>query len=609
MFIRRTQTRQGTTGESYYTYRLVETRRVGQQVRQVTLLNLGRAFSINTAHWPLLCARIEQLLSRQDRLIPLECPVFVEQMAQHCISQLIKQIELDKAVAETATDNTPVRDIQEVDVNTLQMTDPRSIGIEHAALYALGKLKFSEKLADLGINGRQMGAIIGNIVARMAAPASELSTWSWLQNVSALGELMDIDFASQSHMALYRGSDVLMKHRAYIEAHVFGTVQQLFSLEQTVTLFDLTNTYFEGEAAGNSKAQYGRSKEKRSDCPLVTLGLVLDRSGFIQRSQTFAGNVSEASTLSGMLTALNAPTGALVVMDAGIATKENIAWLMEHHYRYLVVQRSADRVFEHDSPVQIKTANNEIVRVYKALSEDGKEVILHCHSAGREAKERAMVQTAMDKFEKALKKLNEGLSKPRAEKRINKVNERIGRLKEKSNGTSQHYQITVTPDENNEKATQISWVKKIVPNTRASEPGVYCLRSNELSWSEKEMWETYIMLTDLESVFRSLKSELGLRPVFHSKENRVDGHLFITVLAYQCVQLIRRELGKAGIQGSWAQLRQVMSVQRRITVSMQRSDNTVLHIRKTTVPSAALREIYQALGINTQPGGVRKMLR
>lgn len=142
----------------------------------------------------------------------------------------------------------------------------------------------------------------------------------------------------------------------------------------------------------------------------------------------------------------------------------------------------------------------------------------------------------------------------------------------------------------------------------ATHPGVYCLRSNELGWDEAKLWGTYMMLTDLESVFRSLKSELGLRPVFHSKEDRSDGHLFITVLAYQCVQLLRTKLRAAGIHESWTSLRQTLCVQRRVTASMRRSDGGMIHLRKSTVAEPALKAIYDALGVNALPGGTRKLV-
>lgn len=116
------------------------------------------------------------------------------------------------------------------------------------------------------------------------------------------------------------------------------------------------------------------------------------------------------------------------------------------------------------------------------------------------------------------------------------------------------------------------------------------------------------MLTDLESVFRSLKSELGLRPIFHSKENRVDGHLFITVLAYQAVQLIRTKLKDAGINQSWAGLLEVMSVQLRITASFKMRDGRTAHIRKSTEAEPDLKEIYKALGIKSAPGRIQKYI-
>ena len=178
-----------------------------------------------------------------------------------------------------------------------------------------------------------------------------------------------------------------------------------------------------------------------------------------------------------------------------------------------------------------------------------------------------MVDRFSQDFEAGLTKLAQGLDKPRGAKSCDKINERIGKLKAKSRGNSQHYVVTPTTDETGKTVVALTWQKIPVPGTMATDPGVYCLRSNELGWDEEKLWRTYTMLTDLESVFRSLKSELGLRPVFHSKELRCDGHLFITVLAYQCVQTVRRRLKDAGINDAWASLRSTLSVQRRVTAA------------------------------------------
>jgi transposase len=611
MFIRRTQTNNTATNEAYFTHRLVRGERIGGKVRQITVLNLGRHFPIKQEDWPLLCSRIEQLLQPQDSLLVSGCPAPIEQAAQRYAGQLIARAPQPEQTADPCAPAVAAQspsDYQDVDINSLQLTQPRSVGVEHVGLHALTQLGLVEKLTELGINGVMRATILGNLIGRMAKPASELSTWHWLQTQSALGELLDVDYEGMSHMSLYRASDTLMCHRSAIEEHLFGTLQALFGLEETVTLYDLTNTYFEGAADANPKAAHGRSKEKRTDCPLVTLGLVLDGSGFVRRSKTFAGNVSEGSTLEVMLTGLNAPAGAMVIMDAGIATEANLAWLVEHGYRYLVVRRGGARQFDETRSVTIETAGGDPIQLQKEISEDGKEVRLYCHSAGREAKETAMVARFAQGFEAGLQKIADGLLKPRAEKRYDKLLERIGRLKEKSRGASQHYTVSLATDDSGKTVTALAWVKTEVVGTMATHPGVYCLRSNELTWDEEKLWRTYTMLTDLESVFRSLKSELGLRPVFHSKENRSDGHLFITVLAYQCVQAIRLNLKKAGINDSWTQLRETLAVQCRVTTSLRRKDGRTIHVRKSTLAEPRLMAIYQAMAINPAPGGIKKLI-
>ena len=175
----------------------------------------------------------------------------------------------------------------------------------------------------------------------------------------------------------------------------------IFGTALAVTLYDLTNTYFEGEAGGQPKARRGHSKEKRTDCPLLTLGLVLDASGFVRRSQVFAGNVREHHTLAEMLDALNAPRAALVVMDRGIATEDRVQWLREHGYRYLVVSRERTRHFDAEATVRVETASSHGVHLHKVLSDDAQEVRLYCFSEERAAKERGIVERFAKRFKDA----------------------------------------------------------------------------------------------------------------------------------------------------------------------------------------------------------------
>jgi Transposase DDE domain len=604
MFIRRTATRNNAANESYVTHRLVTSERSGKQVRQITLLNLGRHFDLPQVDWPRLCARIDALLAGQSGLLA-ETEV-IETLAQRYAARLIANSAATPQSAPAESAAAPAPTFVEVDVNSLQLLRPRSVGVEAVGVAAFRWLGLDRILLDLGFNGVQRAAVAGSLIARMAAPGSELATWRWLRTQSALGELLDIDFEAMPLGRLYRVADLLVQHRAAIEQALFARVQNLFSLPATVTLYDLTNTYFEGSVAGNPRAARGHCKQKRTDCKLVTLGLVLDASGCVRRSRLFAGNVAEASTLEEMLEGLGAPEGALVIMDAGIATAANLAWLAARKYRYLVVSRERGRQFDPAQAVEVLTASEEAVRLQRVLSEDGQEVRLYCHSVGREAKERAITERFVKRFESGLTRLAEGLGKPRGKKDLATIQQRIGQLKKSSRGVGQHYEITVVPDETGANAAAITWTQTPVAGTMLTDPGVYCLRSNELTWDAPTLWRTYITLTDLEAVFRSLKSELGLRPVFHHKADRTDGHLFITVLAYQLVQVIRHKLAAQDQHLSWTGLRAILAVQQRVTATFRQRDGRVLHVRKPTVAEPALRKLYDALGLDAAPGGVQK---
>jgi len=611
MYVRRTQTRSTAIGETYFTHRLVRSERHGQKVRAVTVLNLGRHFPVPQEHWPALCARLEELVYGQEALLPMGSPPSVEAAAQRYAALLLaRRGERQTAPPEFSgtAEAASTADVQSVDVDSLELTRPRSVGVEQVALWAMQAVGFIELLIGLGLSGPRRSVILGVIIGRMAHPGSERATRRWLEQRSGLGEWLEVDFEAIAENALYRASDALMKHRLAIEDALFSRVSDRFGLATTVTLYDLTNTYFEGEAAGNPKAHEGHSKEKRTDCPLVTLGLVLDGSGFVRRSECFDGNVTEGATLAGILRSLGAPSGARVVMDRGLSSEENLAWLRAEGYRYLVVSRERERQFDPQAAVAIETAAGEVIQLQLVRDEAGQEVRLYCHSSARAEKENAITRRFAERFEAGLQKIAEGLSKPRGEKRLAKLNERIGRLKEKCRGAGQHYAIELVPDATGQKAATLQFDKQPLAGSRLTHPGVYCLRSNETSWDAEQMWRTYTMLTDLEAVFRSLKSELGLRPVFHHQENRVDGHLFITVLAYQFVQIIRRRLKERGSCDRWHTLREILGSQCRVTATFRRADGRILHVRKATRAEPEALAIYQALNINPAPGGIVKMI-
>lgn len=601
MFIRKTTTRRRASGEGYSVFRLVASVRDGTKVRQQTILNLGSEFNLPKEQWALLCDRIESILSGQRRLMPLSEDI--EAMAQRYAALI--------ATGKKQKQEHPAKDDQEfheVDVNSLELLRPRSVGVEHAALAALKWLNFDKILEAAGFNPNQRTVAMASVIGRMAQPGSERRTWNWVREESALGELLDVDFENTSLTSFYRVSDQLVAKREQIEKFLFSNISSLFSLQATVTLFDLTNTFFEGEIDGNAKAKRGRSKEKRTDCKLVTLAMVLDGSGFVKRSKMFEGNISEGKTLQEMLADLQAPQGALVIMDRGIATKDNIEWLAKQGYRYLVVSRERSREIDLSKAETIRNASGSEIHIERHDDAETGDVYLRCQSAQRRAKEEAMAQRFRNTFEAGLTKIAQGLQKPRSQKSRDKIQQRIGRLMAQTRGIGRHYQISIETDPSKDQVSSLTWKFEPTPNTMLTDPGVYCLRTNDASMDTETLWRTYTMLTDLEAVFRSLKSELGLRPVFHHKEERADGHLFITVLAYQAVQALRRKLKAGGVNESWLSLRATLGLQHRITASFTRRDGRTVHIRKATQAEPRLAKLYAILGLAPDPGGIRKSL-
>ena len=544
MFVRRARTRRGPDGTACHTFRLVRSERDGAGVRQRTLLNLGRHFDIPKERWPLLCRRVGETLAARDSL--LRCPEDAEREAGRLAERLLELDGADPGAGD---------DLQTVRVSTLRQSRPRRVGVEQVGLRALERAGQPALLADLGVGRSPRHAAPALILARMARPASERATHDWLRDASGAGELLGTDFESVSLMQLYRASDVLAKHRKALETHLFERSMNLFGLRPTVTLHDLTNTYFEGQP----KARHGHSKERRGDCPLLTPGLALDASGFVHRSQVFAGNVVEATALEAMLQGLDAPPGGLAVMDRGIATEERLQWLRERGYRCLAVSRERKRSFEEEGAVTVENRKGQPVRLRRTVDEESGEVRLRCGSAARAEKERGIAERFARQFEEGLQEISDGLKKPKNRKKFERSRQRSGRLKERCKGAGRHYGIEVVRDGEGVKATAARWERKPAEGSMATHPGVYCLRGSVTDWDEETMRRACTALTDLEAVFRSLQSELGLRPVDHGKPERAEGCLFITVIAYRLVQIVRRRLREnGGPRGSWATLRSVL---------------------------------------------------
>jgi transposase len=597
MYIRMTKQKHAKTGKVYYTFRLIESYRNsnGRAVSKLLMI-LGAGFGVPPEAWPVLCARIQEICQNQDALFGLDDSL--EREAQRIARSLLKNRSESIEQAQNV-------DYQSVDVNSLEHEDIRMIGGEYVGLHAATQLGLADILKAVGFNQKQTHIALGSIIGRLVRPGSEAATQRYLMDQSALGELLEADFSTLPQKALYQISDLLLASKLKIEAALYENERTLFDLQDSILLYDLTNTYFEGRSLANPKSQYGRSKEKRGDCPLVTLGMLLHSSGFPKKTEILPGNVSEPGTLKAILSAMGGKKSATVIMDAGIATEENLTFLRAEGYTYIVVSRKRKLVMpEGEETVLLKeTRGNTVEGVLLNNAETG-EVELYCHSEAKEAKAETFNDKASLRYEMELQKSLTALTKASGTKNYDKVLGKLGRLKERYSHVAQHYEVSVereSPEGKN--ASQITWAKKTdIPRNS----GVYCLRSNRCDLGAKALWETYTMLTDLEAAFCSLKSELGFRPIYHQKEARIDGHLFISVLAYHLLHTIRYQLKQQGIDASWDRIRAILSTQCRITSKMNLEDGRVLHIRKTSKADVNQLRIYETLGIDPRPGKTEK---
>jgi len=496
-----------------------------------------------------------------------------------------------------------------------------------------------------------------------------------------------------------------LANKESIENSLYLREKELFDLEEVITLFDITNTYFEGHPE-HSGANRGRSKEKRSDCALVSLGLLLDGSGFPKKSKILPGNISEPGTLKDMLVDLDSSSGTTVIMDAGIATKENLEYLRVEGYRYIVVRRDGNLVMPENDTTIVKNTKNNTVTVSLVNSTDN-EVELYCHSTAKEAQATEFTTKMTKRFVAELTKLSQNLlacdlhqdfseftgqstaiilcdgqvltnkalepialliitktdinintdimqqfnpdmeltellqadpelikqcgqytgqiswhgklqgrlrtlfnnrvqaTKKNATREYAKVVMKLGRLKQQYKSVAYTYAIEVVADSKKHFALAINYQsnEELLKNKQA---GIYCLSSNRSDLTAPQLWKTYTMLTEIESAFRSLKSELGMRPVYHQLEHRIDGHIFISIIAYHILHTIRYQLKIHDINNSWEGIRKIMAMQLRTTTTMDLKIGGVVRLRKTSRTTPEQAEIYRKLDINANPCGLVK---
>ncbi len=604
MFIRE-KTKKSKGKKRYIQHQLIESVRTTAGPRQRIVLNLG-SLHLPEDKWKELANCIEELLTNQRRLLPQDPEV--EAKARHYANQ-IRQERLARA-QEDVVDRKDVAvkentQYEQVDINSLITNDAKTIGAEHVAVSQMDDYGFDKILKDLNFTKKQIVYAKMLILGRMIHPGSERETVRWLCETSAAGELLGSQVKVYDN-ALHRVAVLLWENHVAIERELSNRAKEIFSLKETVILYDLTNTYFEGSKRGSAIAKHYKSKEKRNDCPLITLSLTIDEEGFPKQSKVWQGNVSEPDTLEGVLLGLKEEEESLflsqrtIVMDAGIATEDNIALIKKNDFKYIAVSRKRtydDALWSGVQEEKVALSDGKTILSMK-LARTEEEVFLLCHSEAKEAKESAILLRREEKFEQELLAIKKGLNEKRKLKKYDKIMERIGRFKERYK-VGNLYTINVKQADG--KVTDIQFEKNEQCRTKEASVGTYVLRTNRLDLCSEEISKIHRSLTTLEDSFRNMKGNLGLRPNFHHDDTPTIAHVHITVLAYHMLAGILKKLRTADVHYNWNTIRNILATHVRVTTTMNTEDEHVIDVRTCTTPTEKQHMIYNKLHIKHTP--------
>ena len=422
---------------------------------------------------------------------------------------------------------------------------------------------------------------------------------------------MGTDFSALNDEGLYRNLDRLHPNREVIERELAEREKTLFNLDDTLYLYDLTSTYFEGEALSNPQAKRGYSRGKRPDAKQVLVGLVLDRDGFPKAHEIFESNRQDRTTVKAMLDTLEKrvgrKSGPTVVVDRGRAYEEDLAEIRAHGYHFLVAGRQPERNawledFEAEGDWEELTRTpsprnpaREKSQVQIKRRQKQHETYLLCLSEGRQQKDRAIRETHETRLKKDWEKLKARIEKGQL-KEGKKIYQALGRLQERYPCVARYYRLDYDAEQ---KA--LTWQEDREKKAVAEKlDGGYVLKTDRQDLTAVEIWRTYILLTRVEAAFRAMKSPLAERPIFHHLERRTQTHIFLCVLAYHLLVGIEKRFLDASVQTSWWTLRQQLSTHQVVTVVLLTGDGRALKIRKGTTPEPVHRDIYATLKAPTE---------
>jgi len=394
------------------------------------------------------------------------------------------------------------------------------------------------------------------VIGRLCEPSSELHTAEDWYRRTALEDLLGLPDARVNATRLYRALDRLLPHKEAIERHLVKRLGELFDLSYDLLLYDVTSTYFEGLAERNALAQRGHSRDHRPDCKQVCIALVVTREGMPLGYEVFGGNRTDVTTVEEIVEAMEARYGIadrVWVMDRGMSSAENVAWLQETGRRYLIGTPRSELKKWSGALAEARDWRTvrDGVEAKLCPGPEGSETFLLCRSADRREKERAMHERFAKRIEERLASLGRRIDRSRKPLDREAIGRQIGRILEKNSRAAGRYAIRVKHDSTKPAGLRLVWSAKPEWDdwARYSE-GTYILRTNVHEWSEEELWRTYIQLTEAEAAFRIQKSELSIRPIWHQESERVQAHILVCFLAYVLWKTLEQWQRRAGLGNS-----------------------------------------------------------
>ncbi len=438
------------------------------------------------------------------------------------------------------------------------------------------------------------------VICRLCEPSSELSIAEHFYRESALPQLLGVPAKKIYHTRLYRALDQLLPCKEQLEMFLKNRLGELFELEYDLLLYDVTSTYFEGQAKRNPKAKFGYSRDKRSDCRQVCIALVVSRCGMPIGYEVFDGNRRDSTTVEEIVQTMEARYGKsdrVWVMDRGMLSQANLQFLREGDRRYIIgTPKSMLKQFERELLDTSWDHVREGVEVKLCKSPDGKnETFILCRSRDRLEKEKAIFARFESRIEAGLKKI--AASCDRKKHAPVKIAERVGRLKGANSRAARLFEVKVEPREDG--GTRITWTKDESFRKWATlTDGCYVLRSNVNDWSPDELWRAYMQLTEAEAAFRIQKSDLRIRPIWHQKEDRVLAHILVCFLAYTLWQTLAQMCRRAGLGDEPRRVLDELGQLRQIDVVLPTSEGIEIRRRCVTRPTQHQAILLDRLGLH-----------